>query len=119
MLGAYLLFVTRLEPPALVSHQVEYHSVWVTKYRFKVLEGEVAERVRELVRQTCETFEISVVQGIASKDHAYILASCPPEMAPSEIMLRIKDELRVIWLKNFLTRRGNIGEDIFARQQIR
>ena len=30
--------------------QIEYHFVWVTKYRYQVLKGEVAERVRELVR---------------------------------------------------------------------
>ena len=29
--------------------QIEYHFVWVTKYRYKVLKGEVAERVRELL----------------------------------------------------------------------
>ena len=32
-------------------YQIEYHFVWVTKYRYKVLSGEVAERVRELVRR--------------------------------------------------------------------
>ena len=43
--------------------QIEYHFVWVTKYRYKVLKGDVAERVRELVRETCEAFEIRIVQG--------------------------------------------------------
>ncbi|EGV27530.1 transposase IS200-family protein, partial [Thiorhodococcus drewsii AZ1] len=34
--------------------RIEYHFVWVTKYRYKVLRGDVEERVRELVRQTCD-----------------------------------------------------------------
>ena len=38
--------------------QIEYHFVWVTKYRYEVVAGEVGVRVRELVRQTCEAFEI-------------------------------------------------------------
>jgi putative transposase len=84
-------------------YQIEYHFVWVTKYRYQVLKGEVAERVRELVRQTCEVFEIRIVQGVVSKDHVHILVSCPPEMAPSEIMRRIKGRHRAICLKNFLT----------------
>lgn len=71
-------------------YQIEYHFVWVTKYRYKVLKGGVAERLRELVRQACEAFEIRIVQGVVSKDHVHILVSCPPEMAPSEIMRRIK-----------------------------
>jgi putative transposase len=70
--------------------QIEYHFVWVTKYRYKVLSGEVAVRVRELVRQTCEAFEIRIVRGVVSADHVHILVSAPPEMAPSEIMRRIK-----------------------------
>ena len=71
-------------------YQIEYHSVWVTKYRYRVLSGEVAARVRELVRQTCEAFEIKIVRGVVSGDHVHILVSAPPEMAPSEIMRRIK-----------------------------
>ena len=70
--------------------QIEYHFVWVAKYRYKVLAGEIAERVRELVRETCEAFEIRIVKGVVSKDHVHILVSCPPNMAPSEIMRRIK-----------------------------
>lgn len=61
--------------------QIEYHFVWVTKYRFKVLTGEVGLRVRELVKQTCEAFEIRIVKGVVSADHVHILVSAPPEMA--------------------------------------
>ena len=69
---------------------IEYHFVWVTKYRYKVLSEEVALRVRELVRQTCEAFEIQIIKGVVSKDHIHIFVSAPPTMAPSEIMRRIK-----------------------------
>ena len=30
--------------------KIEYHFVWVTKYRYQVLHGDVALRVRELVQ---------------------------------------------------------------------
>ena len=81
---------------------IEYHFVWVTKYRYKVLSGDIAERVRELVRETCvasrqgllpEAFEIRIVKGVVSKDHVHILVSCAPTMAPSEIMRRIKGRM--------------------------
>jgi putative transposase len=64
--------------------------VWVTKCRYEVLHHEVAEQVRELVRQTCEAFELRIVRGVVSKDHVHILVSAPPTLAPSEIMRRIK-----------------------------
>lgn len=71
-------------------YKIEYHFVWVTKYRYKVLRGDVGLRVRELVRQTCEAFEIRILKGVVSQDHVHILVSAPPELAPSEIMRRIK-----------------------------
>ena len=70
--------------------QIEYHFVYVTKYRYKILTGEIAERVRAMVRQVCETFEIRIVRGVVSKDHVHILVSAPPTIAPSDIMRRIK-----------------------------
>lgn len=42
------------------------------------------------MRQTCEAFEIRIVRGVVSKDHVHILVSAPPNLAPSEIMRRIK-----------------------------
>jgi len=69
---------------------IEYHFVWVTKYRYQVLKGDVALRVRELVRRTCEIFEIRILKGVVSKDHVHLLVSAPPTIAPSEIMRRIK-----------------------------
>lgn len=71
-------------------YNIEYHFVWVTKYRYKVLTGDIALRVKELVRQTCEAFEIRIMSGVVSKDHVHVFVSAPPNMAPSEIMRRIK-----------------------------
>ena len=71
-------------------YDIEYHFVWVTKYRKPALRGDVALRVRDLVRQTCEAFEIKILKGVVSKDHVHLLVSAPPNMAPSEIMRRVK-----------------------------
>lgn len=70
--------------------KIEYHFVWVTKYRYKVLEGDIGHRLVEFVRQTCEMFDIAIKKGVVSKDHVHIMISAPPNMAPSEIMRRIK-----------------------------
>jgi putative transposase len=51
--------------------QIEYHFVWVTKYRYKVLNGDFAERILDLVREACEAVEIRIVKGVVSKDHAH------------------------------------------------
>ena len=72
------------------KYKLEYHFVWVTKYRYPVLKGEIAIRLRELIRQVCYRFEIEIIRGVVSKDHVHILMSAPPTMSPAEIMRRIK-----------------------------
>ena len=51
--------------------KIQYHFVFVTKYRYKVLKGDVGLKVRELIRQTCEAFEIEILKGVVSH------GSCP------------------------------------------
>lgn len=81
--------------------KIQYHFVWVTKYRYKILVGDIANRVRELIRQTCEAFEIEILRGVVSKDHIHILVSAPPTIAPSEIMRRIKGRSSALVLEEF------------------
>jgi len=47
-------------------YQIEYHFVWVTKYRYQVLKGEVAERVRELVKMYAIRESIELMSNFIS-----------------------------------------------------
>ena len=71
-------------------YDIKYHFVWVTKYRKRVLTGEVGKRLRDLVREVCRTHEIEILQGAVSPDHVHVLLSCPPNISPSKIMQYIK-----------------------------
>lgn len=71
-------------------YQIEYHFVWVTKYRYHVLRGDIAERCRELIRQSCLSRDMRIVRGHVSKDHVHLLVSCPPRLAPAKIMQFLK-----------------------------
>jgi putative transposase len=71
-------------------YDVQYHFVWVTKYRYHVLTGEVAQHARELIRQTCEARNITILGGHISKDHVHLHVSSPPELAPSKIAQYLK-----------------------------
>ena len=71
-------------------YDIEYHVVWTTKYRYKIIHGKIAERLRELLRQGCQANGITVVRGSIGKDHVHMLLSCPPTIAPSKIMQLLK-----------------------------
>ena len=71
-------------------YTLDYHFVWVAKYRKGVLAGEIGLRLRALIREVCRTHEIEVLKGSVSRDHVHLLLSCPPKMSPSKVMQYLK-----------------------------
>jgi len=60
------------------SHSVfsiEVHIVWISKYRYKVLKGDVAIRTRDLIRRICTEENAEILSGVVSDDHVHILVS--------------------------------------------
>ena len=75
---------------AHTQYDIKYHIVWITKYRYKVLSGKIAYRLRELLRQGGEARNIIIVKGSISKDHVHMLVSCPPNISVSDMMQYLK-----------------------------
>ena len=67
-----------------------YHIVWSTKYRFKVLTGDVRLRVRDICRQVCRENEVEILKGVLSSDHVHMFVSVPPKHAISDIVRKLK-----------------------------
>ena len=71
-------------------HNLTEHLVWVTKYRYQVLKGDIQLRTRELVQQICDACDVKILKGVVSSDHIHIHVSRPPSLSESELMRRIK-----------------------------
>jgi putative transposase len=69
---------------------IKYHFVWITKYRYKILRGRVAERARDLLRQICQARGAVIVRGAVSPDHIHMLVSCEPDRAPAKLVQYLK-----------------------------
>ena len=66
------------------------HIVWVTKYRYKVLEGDIKIRCRTLIKQICEAEDISILSGVVSTDHVHLHIEYLPSKSVSDIVKRLK-----------------------------
>jgi putative transposase len=71
-------------------YDLKYHVVWITKYGYKILRGRLAERARDLIRQTCQARDVVIVRGAVSPDHVHMLLSAPPQLAPAKLVQIIK-----------------------------
>ncbi len=71
------------------SHTVfyhRYHLVWITKYRYKVLQGALRLRVRTIIAQAAEELGVRILHGALAVDHVHILAEIPPHLSVSEFV---------------------------------
>ena len=66
------------------------HIVWVTKYRFQVLKGDIQIRCRDLVKQICDTEDVKILKGVISKDHVHIHIEYRPSQSISDLVKRLK-----------------------------
>ena len=66
------------------------HIVWVTKYRFQVLKGDIQVRCRDLVKQICDTEDVRILKGVISKDHVHIHIEYRPSQSISDFVKRLK-----------------------------
>ena len=75
------------------SHTVwdcKYDLVWVTKYRYPVLGGDIGQRCRELLRQIARSKEMQIHAGSINRDHVHMLLSVPPNLSVSRAVQYLK-----------------------------
>ena len=95
---------------------IKYHLIWVTKYRYKVLRGEIAERARDVIRQICHAREVTILRGSISPDHVHMLVSSPPQLSPSKLAQYIKGRSSHLLQREFPSLRKRYwGQHLWAR----
>ena len=58
----YLCDMQHYRKTSHTVYDIKYHLVWVTKYRKKILTGELANRIRDLIREICKTNYVKYVR---------------------------------------------------------
>ena len=66
--------------------ECKYHVVWCPKYRFRILKGDLARTVRDIIRQLCEWRNVKIVAGNVQKDHIHLLLSIPPKYSVADMV---------------------------------
>lgn len=113
-------------------YELHCHFVFTTKYRKPVLRGEVAQRVRHLVREICRSHDVEILRGAVKPDHVHLLVSLPPHVAPSRLMQAVKGKTshhmlseyrrlkrefwgRHLWARGyFACSSGNVTDEVIA-----
>jgi len=112
--------------------EIHLHLVWTTKYRRPALTGEVALRVRDLIREICGQHEVTIMKGHVAKDHLHLFVSIPPQVTIRRLIQGLKGKTaykllgevphlqkqfwgRHLWARGyFCCRSGNVTDEVIA-----
>lgn len=97
-------------------YDIQYHLVWTTKYRYRILTGEIGTRLRDVIRQICMTREAIIRKGHVAPDHVHLLVSAPPNIAASNLAQSLKGKSsRMLQLEYPSLRKRYWGQHLWAR----
>ena len=81
---------------------INYHIVWSTKYRRKVLTSEIETRLKEILIDVSKQkgFEIAEIEVI-TKDHVHVFVSAKPKISISYIAKNFLKYLKSYGMENY------------------
>lgn len=101
---------------AHTKSDLKVHLIWIPKYRKQVLTGEVAIRVRDIIRRIAAEHELEVISGKVARDHVHVFVSYRPTQKVSQMMQWLKGTSSRILLQEFPHLRKQFwGRHLWAR----
>lgn len=71
-------------------YTIQYHIVWCTKYRHKILQGEVEKSLKKIINQIGEDNQINIEEMETDLDHVHLLIDCSPQQYIPNIIKALK-----------------------------
>jgi putative transposase len=69
---------------------INYHLVWIPRYRKKILVEPIATRLKQLFREIATQYGFEIVADEVMPDHVHLFVSAPPKFAPSQVVRLFK-----------------------------
>lgn len=71
-------------------YSCQYHVIWCTKYRRKVLDEQIQGRLKQLIREKQHEYEYQIIEVETQPEHVHLLIEIPPIHSVDKIVGKIK-----------------------------
>ena len=84
-----------------IVYSCKYHVVWCPKYRRKVLENGIDDRLKELIEEICTESDIQIIEMEIMPDHVHLLIEVDPQYGIHRAVKKIKGRTSKILRQEF------------------
>lgn len=81
-------------------YSLQYHIVWVTKYRKSIFINEIEHEVKQYLSDTLKSLDMTPIAMEVMPDHIHLLVDCKPQ-------LRLSDAIKIL--------KGNTARWLFLK----
>src|SRR6266576_3412072 len=85
-----------------VVYSNKYHVIWCPKYRRKVLVGDIAKRLAEIMRKTALKYRAEIIALEIIPDHVHMLCEVDPQFGIHRFVKNIKGVTSHVLRKEFV-----------------
>ena len=93
--------MSRFRKIAHVLWHCQYHLVWVPKYRYKIMEGEMKSELIRCIRLFCEQKNCEVQELNVQADHVHMILLIPPKVSISDMMGVLKGRTAIRMFRKY------------------
>jgi len=73
-----------------VIYTCTFQVVWCPKYRRSVIEGDIDQRLKQIIREVCAEKDAPIVELETKPDHVQLLLTCDPQYGIHRLVKSIK-----------------------------
>jgi len=86
----YGVKVASVQTSAHSKHNINYHIVWIPKYRKQLLKGKVKDILENIIEGNCEEMGLEVLALETMPDHIHLFVGAKPTHRPCDIVKKLK-----------------------------
>ena len=80
------------------SYSCACYIVFISKYRRKVMFGDLRKEVGEAISKVCKMDRVTIIKAVTLPDHVHLYVSIPPKESVEQVVGRIKGKNSLAFL---------------------
>ncbi len=90
MKGKYIKYMEKYNSLNHCKYLIQYHIIFCTKFRFKILYNKIESRLKELILNIVNIYDFKIIEMEVMPDHVHLFISCKPTISPTDIVRILK-----------------------------